>query len=115
MPETPPANERTAVSSQPEDSLFSSRFDRREAIKRGSAVAAMAALPSWLLSACGSGDSSSTASGSGGGKPIKIGFIPLTDCASIVMADVLGYYKKRGLNKVWVLHHQRDQLVVAVL
>ena len=32
------------------------------------------------------------------GQPIKIGFIPLTDCASIVMADKLGLFKKYGLN-----------------
>lgn len=28
---------------------------------------------------------------------LKIGFIPLTDCASVVMADALGLYKKYGL------------------
>jgi nitrate/nitrite transport system substrate-binding protein len=30
--------------------------------------------------------------------PIKIGFIALTDCASIVMADKLGLFKKYGLD-----------------
>lgn len=30
--------------------------------------------------------------------PIRIGFIPLTDCASVVMADKLGLYQKYGLN-----------------
>ncbi len=34
----------------------------------------------------------------GSGDLIKIGFIPLTDCASVVMADKLGLYKKYGLN-----------------
>jgi nitrate/nitrite transport system substrate-binding protein len=29
---------------------------------------------------------------------IKIGFIPLTDCASVVMAHELGLYKKHGVN-----------------
>lgn len=29
---------------------------------------------------------------------LKIGFIPLTDCASVVMASELGLYKKYGLN-----------------
>lgn len=32
------------------------------------------------------------------GKPINIGFIPLTDCASVVMAQELGYFKKYGVN-----------------
>ena len=32
------------------------------------------------------------------GDPIRIGFIPLTDCASVVMADKLGLYQKYGLN-----------------
>jgi nitrate/nitrite transport system substrate-binding protein len=30
--------------------------------------------------------------------PIKIGFIALTDCASVVMAHELGYFAERGLN-----------------
>jgi nitrate/nitrite transport system substrate-binding protein len=34
----------------------------------------------------------------GSGELIRIGFIPLTDCASVVMADKLGLYKKYGLN-----------------
>lgn len=32
------------------------------------------------------------------GSKIKIGFIPLTDCASVVMAHELGLYKKHGLD-----------------
>jgi nitrate/nitrite transport system substrate-binding protein len=32
------------------------------------------------------------------GDIIRIGFIPLTDCASVVMADKLGLYKKYGVN-----------------
>ncbi|MBO9644923.1 MAG: ABC transporter substrate-binding protein, partial [Pseudacidovorax sp.] len=31
---------------------------------------------------------------------VKIGFIPLTDCASVVMASVLGIYKKYGVKIV---------------
>jgi nitrate/nitrite transport system substrate-binding protein len=39
-----------------------------------------------------------TTAGSGGSKgPIRIGFIPLTDCASVVMAHELGLYKKHGV------------------
>ena len=33
-----------------------------------------------------------------GAKKIRIGFIPLTDCASVVMAHELGLYKKYGLD-----------------
>lgn len=31
---------------------------------------------------------------------VKIGFIPLTDCASVVMASVLGFDKKYGIKIV---------------
>lgn len=52
-----------------------------------------------LLAACGGRPE--TAGGSAGtgtaGKPIKVGFIALTDCASIVMAEELGYFAERGL------------------
>ena len=30
--------------------------------------------------------------------PIKLGFIPLTDCASLVVADQMGYFKKHGVD-----------------
>ena len=38
--------------------------------------------------------SSGTASSSG---PIRLGFIPLTDCASLVVADQMGYFKKHNV------------------
>ncbi|HYD93710.1 MAG TPA: ABC transporter substrate-binding protein, partial [Noviherbaspirillum sp.] len=31
---------------------------------------------------------------------VKVGFIPLTDCASVVMASVLGFDKKYGIRIV---------------
>ncbi|WP_255510572.1 CmpA/NrtA family ABC transporter substrate-binding protein [Flavobacterium sp. GSA192] len=34
------------------------------------------------------------------GEPIKLGFIPLTDCSPIVMAKELGLFKKYGVNVV---------------
>lgn len=66
------------------------------------------ALPA-LLSACGGGapgtpgaDGSTVAAtgdaATGSGKKIKIGFIALTDCASIVMAKELGYFERYGLD-----------------
>ncbi|MBJ7354310.1 MAG: ABC transporter substrate-binding protein [Thermoleophilaceae bacterium] len=61
-------------------------------------MAAAAALPAWALSACGATSEPTSGGGSAGGKEIKIGFIALTDCAPIIMADTLGYFKERGLN-----------------
>ena len=68
---------------------------RRHFIQRAAAVAggvAAASLAPWV-SGPAWGDA---------GKPEKtdltIGFIPLTDCASVVMASELGLFKKYGLN-----------------
>ena len=48
-------------------------------------------------------------------KEVKIGFIPLTDCASVVMASVMGFDKKHGvtfvLNKEASWAGVRDKLV----
>jgi nitrate/nitrite transport system substrate-binding protein len=60
-----------------------------------------AASAPWLLSACGNASeraSSPAAGGTAAGDLIRVGFIPLTDCASVVMADKLGLYKEYGLN-----------------
>ena len=74
---------------------------RRDLLRRGSALALAGAIPG-LLAACGSDDEPTAATGASApaptGKPVKIGFIALTDCASIVMAEALGYYKQRGVN-----------------
>ncbi|TAJ21286.1 MAG: nitrate ABC transporter substrate-binding protein [Dehalococcoidia bacterium] len=78
------------------------------------AGAALALPP--LLAACGADDSPATPAATGvasaaagdvtaaanlpqgSGEKIKIGFIALTDCASVVMAKELGYFKKYGLD-----------------
>lgn len=73
-------------------------ISRRDVLVRSSAVAAAAALPAWALSACGATSESTSGGGANGAKEIKIGFIALTDCAPIIMADTLGYFKQRGLN-----------------
>lgn len=76
-------------------------LSRRDVLVKGSALAAAASLPAWALSACGSDPATGgtgSSGGGGGGKEIKIGFIALTDCAPIIMADELGYFKQRGLN-----------------
>ncbi|WP_078552371.1 CmpA/NrtA family ABC transporter substrate-binding protein [Bacillus alkalicellulosilyticus] len=74
---------------------MSKSISRRDFIKRSSIVGAAAFLmPSTFLAACGTSESG----GSQSGDAIKIGFIPLTDCASVVMAKELGLYEKYGVN-----------------
>ena len=68
---------------------------RRTLLKQGAAVGAATVFSSL-------GHSGVWAAGSD--KPekeeVKIGFIPLTDCASVVMASVLGFDKKYGVTIV---------------
>lgn len=69
---------------------------RRDFLKLTAAGAA-----SLALAGCGSNSDVSPATAletAGSGDLIRIGFIPLTDCASVVMADKLGLYKEYGLN-----------------
>jgi nitrate/nitrite transport system substrate-binding protein len=78
-------------------------------------VGTAVALPSvgGLLSACGGGDgdaadaaapgttvagSAATASGSKQLRKVKLGFIALTDCAPLVMANELGFFAERDLD-----------------
>ncbi|TSE27168.1 Nitrate transport protein NrtA [Tepidimonas thermarum] len=66
---------------------------RRAFIKKGAAAATVFST----LGHCG-------VWAAGSDKPekteVKIGFIPLTDCASVVMANVLGFDKKYGVTIV---------------
>ncbi len=77
-------------------------LSRREFLKKSTLFGAAAiVLPSVLLSACGPSTNTAPASGAGSatsGNKIKIGFIPLTDCASVVMAKELGLYEKYGVD-----------------
>jgi nitrate/nitrite transport system substrate-binding protein len=54
------------------------------------------------VGACGSDEKTSTtatpAPGGGAMRKVKLGFIALTDCASVVMAKELGYFAERGLD-----------------
>lgn len=71
-------------------------MNRRDFLKlsvTGGAAAALAACAP--NSNAGPTATSQTAAS---GDVIRIGFIPLTDCASVVMADKLGLYKQYGLN-----------------
>ena len=67
---------------------------RRNFIATALAAGSFAAISSTLLSSC----SKKGASRAGGNAKIKIGFIPLTDCASVVMAQELGLYQKHGVD-----------------
>ena len=68
---------------------------RRKFIKAGAALGGFAAfgLTSGLRNAAWAAGSDAPEK-----TDLKIGFIPLTDCASVVMAGELGLYKKYGLN-----------------
>ncbi|HSI52187.1 MAG TPA: CmpA/NrtA family ABC transporter substrate-binding protein [Ideonella sp.] len=83
-PEHPPLNHRHLEAAQPE-------LSRRQVLQAASAAA--------IGAAAGSLPGGAWAAGSD--KPekeeVRIGFIPLTDCASIVMASVLGFDKKYGV------------------
>ncbi|MGH9156507.1 MAG: CmpA/NrtA family ABC transporter substrate-binding protein [Acidimicrobiales bacterium] len=75
-------------------------MDRRGFLRAGAGMVLAPALGG-LLGACGS-ESSGPSSGPGttkGGtsRRVRIGFIALTDCASVVMADKLGYFAERDL------------------
>ncbi len=88
---------------------------RRQFLKLMGATGALAAVPS-VLAACGGDDDAAadptattavtgTAAASAtavlkasSDEKIKIGFIALTDCASVVMAQELGLFKQYGLN-----------------
>jgi nitrate/nitrite transport system substrate-binding protein len=67
-------------------------------------VSGLAALSPALLAACGDGSdegdgpSATTSELKGSGEKIRIGFIALTDAASVIMAKELGYFDKYGLN-----------------
>ncbi|GAB2900380.1 CmpA/NrtA family ABC transporter substrate-binding protein [Uliginosibacterium flavum] len=74
---------------------FDATLSRRSFLKQGVAVSSAAAVAATgLLPA-------SSAWAAGSDKPelteVNIGFIPLTDCASVVMASVLGLDKKYGI------------------
>jgi nitrate/nitrite transport system substrate-binding protein len=74
--------------------------DRRTFLRAGAVTLGAAALPG-LAAACGGSSESSANTGGGGGsgsRKVKLGFIALTDCASIVLAQELGYFADRDLD-----------------
>ena len=68
---------------------------RREFIKKAGAASAATMLGSLGVKAAWAAGSDAPEK-----KEVKIGFIPLTDCASVVMASVLGFDKKYGVTIV---------------
>jgi nitrate/nitrite transport system substrate-binding protein len=86
---------------------------------RGSLGMGLALGTGLLGAACGADSTTSGGTGGATGAPIKIGFIPLTDCGSVVMASTLGLYEKYGV-KVEVLKEAswanvRDKLLTGEL
>ena len=72
---------------------------RREFIKKSTALAGAAGIMSFVPDAI---RNSAWAAGSDAPEKaeVKIGFIPLTDCASVVIASVMGFDKKYGIKIV---------------
>ena len=71
------------------------RTQRRRFLKRGGALAGaalMALVPDAVRQAAWAAGSDAPEKAE-----VKIGFIPLTDCASVVMASVLGFDRKHGI------------------
>ena len=85
-------------------------LSRRNILKQGAAVTGAA-----LFSTLGHSGVWAAGSDAPEKKEVKIGFIPLTDCASVVMASVLGIDKKYGVtiipNKEASWAGVRDKLV----
>jgi nitrate/nitrite transport system substrate-binding protein len=69
--------------------------DRRAFIKTAGAAAIMSLVPDAVRNAAWAAGSDAPEK-----KEVKIGFIPLTDCASVVMASVLGIDQKHGIRIV---------------
>jgi nitrate/nitrite transport system substrate-binding protein len=75
--------------------------NRRQFLRRVAGLGLAGAAPS-LLTGCGGGATSAApptpGSNTAPGGKIRIGIIPLTDCASVVMAHELGLYQKHGVD-----------------
>src|SRR6058998_636567 len=71
------------------------RTARRGFIKKASAAAIMSLVPATVRHAAWAAGSDAPEK-----KELKIGFIPLTDCSSVVMASVMEFDKKYGIKIV---------------
>src|SRR6266852_8325577 len=68
---------------------------RRDFLKRAGAAGIMSLVPAAVKSAAWAAGSDAPEK-----KEVKIGFIPLTDCSSVVMASVMEFDKKYGIKIV---------------
>src|SRR3979411_1497975 len=68
---------------------------RRDFLKRAGAVGIMSLVPAAVRSAAWAAGSDAPEK-----KEVKIGFIPLTDCSSVVIASVMEFDKKYGIKIV---------------
>lgn len=94
------------------NSFENRRLSRREMLRELLAAGLSIGAASAVLAGCGGdgaetgGNSTNaspnaagnTTSSSGAGKKIRLGFIPLTDCASLVVAQQKGFFKKHGVD-----------------
>ena len=72
----------------------------RELLLAGLSMTAASAVLSGCGATASTGNTTATAPATGTaskGGPVRIGFIPLTDCASIVVAQEMGLFKKHGV------------------
>src|SRR2546428_9648086 len=68
---------------------------RRDFLKRAGAAGIMSLVPAAVRSAAWAAGSDAPEK-----KEVKVGFIPLTDCSSVVMASVMEFDKKYGIKIV---------------
>lgn len=68
---------------------------RRDFIKKAGVMGAAT-----LLTSADSGGAWAASSDAPEKKEVKIGFIPLSDCASVVIASVLGFDQKYGVKTI---------------
>lgn len=66
--------------------------ERRDFLKQAAAVSVMSLVPPGVRASVHAGGSDAPEK-----KEVRVGFIPLTDCASVVMASVLGFDEKYGI------------------
>ena len=91
------ANHEINTGTQPEVAV-NADSERREFLRRGgllTGAAIMSLVPDAIRSAAWAAGSDAPEK-----KEVKIGFIPLTDCSSVVMANVMEFDKKYGIKIV---------------
>ena len=93
----------------PREILSSRKLSRREMLRELMLAGLSITAATSVLAGCGSNSGETASStnttnaqtastnGAASGGPIRIGFIPLTDCASVVVAQEMGLFKKHGV------------------